>query len=106
MGKEAKVDESGSLVVRDLPCHMLDIQVQKPIGQGPLAAIPGKIATAVVVAPTGHPKVMVSIIHPDESSLQAIFSNVAEIDAFSEMLKDAHAEAMQIALARKKETKQ
>lgn len=86
--------------------EMIDCEVQKPIGQGPLSVKNGTVATGIAILPSGQPRVMMIVTHADGTSLNAVFAGAAEVAELASMLLDASAEAGRVAIEVEKETKQ
>lgn len=76
----------------------IECEVQYGLRSGkPIADLPGTVAFGTIVLPTGQPRVIVQISHPDGTSLAGIVRGRAEFATLAECLRDAGLQAQTIA---------
>ena len=96
----------GGTVLIDRPViTVIDCEVQHPTSQGEFTNIDGLIGVAVLIQPTGQPKLMLHIEHSDGTKLSTFLHPSYSVELI-EMLIDAHHRCSRISMSAQQETRQ
>jgi hypothetical protein len=105
MAHESDMAGEGRCLVEALKLTVFDCEVQHPASKGPFTPDKGIVGLAVVILPTGQPKIVLEIRHPDGTALHANLGG-GEVATLERTLAEKDAEATQISGAAGKATRQ
>jgi hypothetical protein len=91
---ESILDE-GQAFVDNPKITLIDVEVQHPTGKGEFSFQSGTLGAAIIIQPSGQPKVVLRIGHPDNSSLAA-FLRSEDLLEFIDILLEAADQANEI----------
>lgn len=99
-------DSVNQVTINKPMMEVLNCEVQKPVTQGDLVVDNGTVATGVVIMPSGQPRVVMILTHPDGTALTAVLASGAAVNELASMLFDARAAAQRAVAEIGKVTKQ
>lgn len=96
-GSEGQITPDGQVAYHRPPLEGIVTEVQHSIeSRKPVTTMPGMVGAGVVVLPTGQPRVIIQVKHPDGTSLAAIL-NAQCLATITEILEDGGKKAQGIA---------
>lgn len=102
---EGRIGSNNDVLVDRPAIELFDVEVQHPVGRGNLTLELGTIGAGIVMQPTGNPRVILMITHPDNTGLSVIL-NGRELHELISLLADANRAAGKAQQASVKSTRQ